>query len=228
MGYLRVQRLVQILQNSPCGYDATLQVVDSKAFQRLDIEVLVQLLMGRLLGKHPVVELVGAETGAKITLEVLLAPTVVEHLLGLEVAYQLLHIVVGALTRQELACRYVKEGHATGSLAKMDGSQKVVLFIVEHGVLHGHARRHQLRNAALHQLLGQLGVFQLVTDGHALACPDELGQIGVQGVMRKAGHLVALNPCPIVTMRQRNAQYLGGNDGILAIGFVEVATAKQQ
>ena len=227
MGYLRVQRLLQILQNSTSSNNSTLQVVNAKALQRLHVEVLVQLLMGRLLCEHPVVELEGDEPIAKIVLKVVLAPSVVEHLLGLEVANKLLHIVVGSLACQKLTRRDVEEGNTTRALAKMNGSQKVVLLVVQHRVLHGHTRRHQLRNASFHQLLGQLGVFQLVADGHPFTSPDELGQIGIKGVMGKSGHLVAL-VVAVVAMSQRDSQYSRGNDGIFAVSFIEVATTKQQ
>jgi hypothetical protein len=46
-------------------------------------------------------------------------------------------------------------------------------------------------------------------------------------MMGESGHFVALIVA-IIAMSQRNAQYLGSYNGILTIGFVEVATAKQQ
>ena len=110
----------------------------------------------------------------------------------------------------------------------MDGTEEVVLLVVQHIVVHGHARRHQLCDAALHQLLRQLGVLQLVTDGHAPSGADELRQVSVQGMMWKAGHLVTLHTGPVVAVGQRDAQYLGSYDGIVTVGLVEVATSKQQ
>ena len=227
MSYLRMQCLFQVLQDGPRSDDPTLQVVDAKSLERTDVEVLVELLMGRLLGKHPVVEFEGAEPCTEIALEVVLAPTVVEHLLGLEVANELLHVVVGTLATQELARRDVEEADATGSLAEMNGTEEVVLLIVQHGVLHGHTRCHQFGDATLDELLGQLGVFQLVADGHAPASPDELGQISVEGMMRKTRHLVAL-VISIVAMCQCDAQYLCSHYGIVAIGLIEIAATKQQ
>lgn len=46
MGYLCVQRLLQVLQDGTSSNDATLQVVDAKTLQRLNIEVLEELLVG--------------------------------------------------------------------------------------------------------------------------------------------------------------------------------------
>ena len=53
--------------------------------------------------------------------------------------------------------------------------------------MHAHAGRHQLRDAALDEAFGLLGVFELVADGHALAGAHQLGQVVVEGVVRKAG-----------------------------------------
>ena len=135
--------------------------------------------MGRLFGEHPVVHLVRTQAHTEIVLEVALALPFVEHLLGLEIADELLHIVVGALATEELAGGNVEERHAAGGLAEVDGTEEVVLLVVEHVVLHGHAGRDELGDATLHQLLGQLRVFQLVADGHPLAGAYELGQVGV-------------------------------------------------
>ena len=206
VGYLRMQRLFQVLQNGTAGYDAVLQVLHAKAFQRLHVKVLQQLLVCRLVSKHPVIEFERAVAGTKQALEVLLARAVVEHLLGLYVGEQLLYVVVGAFACEELTRRDVEERDATGSFSEVYGRQKVVLLIVQHGVAHGNTGRHQLRNAALDQFLGQLGVFELVADGHALAGTDEFWQISVEGVMRETSHFVALHACPVVTFCQRNTK----------------------
>ena len=46
-------------------------------------------------------------------------------------------------------------------------------------------------------------------------------------MVREPRHLVAL-VVAVVTVGQRDAEYLRGNDGVLAIGLVEVAATKQQ
>ena len=227
MGYLRVERLLQILQDGSSSYHTTLQMVDTKAFERSHIKVLEELLMSRLLSKHPIVHLVGTETRAKVAFEVVATLSVVEYLLRLEVTHQLLHVVVGTLTRQELTCRDIEEADATGALAKVYCTKKVVLFVVEHRIAHCHTRCHQFRDTSLDEFLRQLRVFQLVTDGHSSASTNQLRQVGVEGMMWKARHLVAL-VIPIIAMRQRDAQYLRRNDSILAIRLVEVTTTKQQ
>ena len=47
-------------------------------------------------------------------LKILLAGTVYQHLLRLQVAQHLLHIVVGALARQELTRRDIEEADTAG------------------------------------------------------------------------------------------------------------------
>ena len=202
-------------------------MIDAKTLQRLHVEMLVKFLAGRLFGKHPVVKLEGDEACAKASLEVTPAFAVVQHFLGLEVTNKLLHIVTGTLPRQELASRDIEEGHTAGCLAEMHGTKEIVFLVVQHRILHGHTWRHQFGDASLHQLFRQLRVLQLVADGHALAGTDQFRQIGVQRMVRKTRHLVAL-VIAIITMRQRDTQNLSGNDGILAVGLVEVATTKQQ
>ena len=198
-------------------------------------------MLGRLLGKYPVIQFENAITRAEILLEVPLPGAVVKHFLGLEIGQELLHVVIAALAREELSRGNVKETHAAGRLAEVDSGQEVVLFVVEHVVAHGHSWGHQLGDAPLHHavFLGQpflslqlqaflLGVFQLVADGHALARPDKFGQIGVKGMVGKAGHLNGLRLSGIASAGKRNAKYGGSLDSVLAIGFIKVATTKQQ
>ena len=110
----------------------------------------------------------------------------------------------------------------------MYSSQEVVLLVVEHVVVHGHTGRHQFGDAALDELLCKLGVFQLVTDGNTLTGTNELRQVGVQRMMREAGHLVTLHTCAIVTSGQCDAKDACGDDSVFTIGLIEVATTKQQ
>ena len=207
MRYLRVQRLFEVLQDGSGGNDSTSQMVDAKALERLDLKVLVKLLVSRLFGKHPVVHLESAEARAEVALEVVAMLTVVEHLLGTERADEFLDVVIGTLADEEFTCRDVEERHTTGRLAKVYGGQEVVLLIVQHVVLHGHTRRHQFGDASLDEFLGQLGVLQLVANGYALASPDELGQVGVEGMVGESRHLVALIVA-VVAMSEGDAENL--------------------
>ena len=134
MTYLRVLRYFQILQDGTSSHKSAAQMIHAEAFHCLHLEVFQQLLIGCLFRKHPVIELEGDKTRAEVTLKVTLTLTVEEHLLGLETAQQLLHIIVGTLANQVFACRDVEERYATGRASEVDGSQEVVLLVVEYVV----------------------------------------------------------------------------------------------
>ena len=202
-------------------------MLHAEAFQILHLKVLQQPLARRGLGEHPVVQLEGEELVAELCLEVLPLAALKQHLLGCKAVEQLVHIVGRPLGGEELTRRDVQESHAAKALAQVDGGQEVVLLVVQYVVVDGHARCHQLRDAPLHQLLGQLGVFQLVTDGHALARPDKLGQVRVQRVVGESRHLQALAALAVVALGQGDAQYLGSHHGIRGIRLIEIPATKQ-
>ena len=203
--------------------------------------MLEQFLACRLLGEHPVVEFEDAVARAEMALEVALAVVFIQHLLGREVAQELLHIVVGALPGEKLAGRDVEQADAAGRLVEVYGRQEVVFLVAEHVVAHGHARRDELGDASLHHLvhLGEaflafdglaflLGVFQLVADGHAPPGPDELGQVGVEGMVGEPRHRRLAAVAAVVALGEGDAQDAGSHHGIVAVGLVEVAAAEEQ
>ena len=102
--------------------------------------------------------------------------------------------------------------------------------MIEHCVCHCDAGCDEFCDASLDECLRHLRVFQLVANGNSLACSDEFGQIGVEGVMWEACHGDALGRgvFAVVASRQGDAKYFGGDDCVLGIGFVEVAAAEQQ
>ena len=85
------------------------------------------------------------------------------------------------------------------------------------------ARRHEFRHAALDDLLRQLRVFQLVADGHAHAGTDQLRQVGIEGMMRKAGQLHKGGRA-ICAPRQDDTEDAGRLDGVLSEGLVKSPT----
>ena len=110
----------------------------------------------------------------------------------------------------------------------MHCTEKVILFVIKHIILHGHTRGDEFCNTSLHQFLGEFRVFQLVTDSHSLTCPNQFGQIGIQSVMGKSCHLVAFHTCPIVSASQRDTENLRSRYSIFTIGLIEITTTKQQ
>ena len=200
------------------------------ALQVLRAEVSQKFLPCRIVRIDPVVQFVGEELAAEVALKHGAFATLEEHFLGREVGEQFLHIVGGTFGTEKFARRDVEQGQATSRLAKVDGSQEVVLLGVQHVIGQRHTRGHQFGDAALHQLLRQFGVFQLVADGHTLACPDEFGQIRIQRMIGKSSHRRSAGRCArhAAPLRQRNAQNLGCHTGILVVCLIEVTTTKQQ
>ena len=82
----------------------------------------------------------------------------------------------------------------------MHSSQEVVFLIVQHIIAQGYTRCHQFGNASFYEFLREFRVFELIADSHTLSCSDQFGQIGIEGMMGKARHLVALHTSTIVTM----------------------------
>ena len=226
MPYLRMLRHDEVLQDGSRSDDTVLEMLHTEAFQVLHLEMLQQLFASRCLGKHPVVQLEGEELAAEVSFEHQPLATLEKHLFGGKVVQQLVHIVERSFRRQKFARRYVQESHTAGTLTEMHGSQEVVLPVVQHIVVDGNSRRHQLRDAALHQFLRQLRVLQLVADGHTLAGTYQLGQIGVERMMRETRHFDGF-PLAIGTFGQGNTEDFGRDDGIGGIGFIEVTTTKQ-
>ena len=235
MTYLCVLCHLKILQDGPAGRHTVMETIDPESLEALHPKLLEQPLPGGLFHKHPFVEFEGAEPGAEIAFELLLPSTLIEHLLGLEVGHQFLHIVGRTFAREELSRGDVEEGHAADTVlavgiadgGQMDGREKVVLLVVEHMLIDGHSRGHHLGDATFHQSLGRLRVFQLVADGHTQSCPHQSGQIGVEGVIGKAGHLCAEGGT-VVAPGKRDAEDARGIHRIFTIGLIEVTAAEEQ
>ena len=109
----------------------------------------------------------------------------------------------------------------------MDCRQEIVLPVVEHIVVYRHTGSHKLGYAALHKLLGSLGVFELLADGHTLSGAHQFGQICVEGMMWESGKLDILcravgAPC------QGYPEYLGCCNRIIGKSLIEIAYTKEQ
>ena len=112
-------------------------------------------------------------------------------------------------------------------MVEVHGGEEVVLFLFQDAVAVGDTGCHQFDDAAFYQLLGELGVFQLLTDGYLQPGPNQLGQIGVEGVMRKACQLRGTWN-GIGTFGQDDPQHLGRFYGIFTIGLVKISHPEEQ
>ncbi len=227
---LRVLRLLQIDEDGTCGDNAVFQVLDAEALEILHPKVGREFLVSRVEEIDPVVHLVTEELAAEVALEHRFASPFVQHFLGGEAAQQFVDIVGRAFGHKKLTRRDVEQRHAARLLAEVDRRQEVVLLVRQHRVAHGHARRHQFGDAALHQFLCQFRVFELVADGHAFTCTNQFRQIGVEGMVRKTSHgnAAGRRACHARPLRERDSQNVGSDDGIVVVGLVEVAATEQQ
>ena len=207
MSQLRVLGHLQILQDGATCHDTAFQVVDTESLQVLHTEMLQQLLLCCLFGKHPVVELEGEELGAESLVELLLVVALIQNLLRREVAEQLFDIVSCSLAGDELTGRDVEEGYSAGGFTEMYGGKEVVLLVVEHVVAKCHTRSHQFGDTTLHEFLRQLRVFQLVAYSHTLASPYELWEISVEGMEWETSHLGAFTSTAVIASCKGDAKY---------------------
>ena len=224
---LRMLRDVEIVKDGAGSHYGVVHLVDAEPFQALCLELLKQTIVGGLLGKHPLVHLIGEVFRRERLVEAFTARAFDKHLLRREIGQQLVHVVHRAFGRHELAGADVQESHAARLAAEMHRPEEIVLAIVEHIAVDGHARSHQFGNSALHELLRQLGVLQLLADGHTLSGTHQLRKVGVQGVVRESRHLDCL--CGTVgAFGKGYAENLRGNDCIRGICLIKVAHTVEQ
>ena len=112
----------------------------------------------------------------------------------------------------------------------MDRAEEVILLVVEHRICHSHAGCNEFGDASLDERFREFRVFELVADGNAFACPDELRQVGVEGMIGEAGHCDALcrTRLAVVPVGEGDAEDFSSNHRIVGIRLVEVAATEQQ
>ena len=103
--------------------------------------------------------------------------------------------------------------------------QPVAFRRVEQRFVRHDAGRDDPRHLAAQQALGGLGIVDLFADCHAAARGDELHQLHVELVMRKAGHRLRVGP--LFTAGEREIEQGGGLAGVIPEELVEITHAKQ-
>ena len=150
-----------------------------------------------------------------------------QHLLRPEVREQFVDIIAVSLAGEELTRRDIEERHADQMLVEMQARHPVVLLLRERRVRITDARRDELRDTALDEFLRQFGILQLVAYRDAQTRPHEFGQVGVEGMERKARHLCRLLPA-VIAVREGDGQDFRCLHRILRVGLVEVAATEEQ
>ena len=137
----RVLRHLQILQYDAGSHKGRVHVVYTEALEVFYLEVLAQLLSGRLLNEHPIVHL----EGARLEMEhgnLLALAALEKQLLGIVSSKQRTDVVGAALGNHKLAGGDIHKGNADGGAAEMHGGQEVVLPGLQHRLTLHHAGRH--------------------------------------------------------------------------------------
>ncbi len=218
---------LQVVENGSGSRHAPGELVDAEAFERLGAELLAELFAVHFLRKDPFVELVGIEPRAESPGEPVLVTALEDDLLGREIGNQLVYIGVRTLGNIEFARRNIEKGDAR-ELGSEENRRKVgVLLVGEDVVAHDHAGRDEFDDPALDQPLDRLGVFQLFADGYPFSGANQLGQVGVDGMIGKTGQFDERSR-PVGPPRKRDAQNAAGLDGVFAESLVEVADPEQQ
>ena len=150
-----------------------------------------------------------------------------QDLAGLEALQELFDIIRLALAAEELSRGDVEEGDATSLLVQVNGTEEIVAPGLKHLVIEGDSRGHELRHPPLYDLLGKLGVFQLVADGDTEPGFYQFGQIGVEGMMRETGQR-GLAFRPGTSLGEDDSQDPGRLLGVVPEGLIKITHAKQE
>ena len=179
MSYMRMLRLLKILQDSTACNNTVHHIVNTEPLQVLHLEMLQQLLSRRLFRENPVVKFKGKNLVSEIAFKLALLSSLVEHLFRLYVAKQFFHIVRCSLASYELSCRDIQKGHSKHALTEMYCCKEVVLLVVKHIIAHCHTWCYQLRNTTLYEFFCKFRIFQLVANCYTLSSTYQFRQVSV-------------------------------------------------
>ena len=217
----RVLRLLQIDHQRPGRTDAQREAVHCESLQRIDAELLLQPLRGRLVDEGPFLDGGHVELLPEPLLDPFLVSPLHYDLLRMQGRKQGADVVQLSLGDLELAGGDVQKGCPALILFEAQAAEEVVLLLVQQLLVEGDARRDEFRHSALYEFLSEFRVFQLVADRHLVAGADQFREVGVDGMVREAGH-VHEPLVPVGLPGQHDAQHLADQHGVVGIGFIEI------
>ena len=215
---------VEVMQNGTGCHHPLFHIRHAKALQRLRLKVAKQAFHGAVEAHHPIIEFESEHPRIKSVGKFVATAALNQHLFRGEIIEQLIHIFRATLGSKKFAGGNIQKRNANVLPAKAHRRQEIVFFAIQNRARSHHSRRHQFGDAALHQFFGEFRVLQLVANCHPLPGAHQFGQIGVECVVWKTRHFDAFAHA-IAAAGERDAQYLACRDGILVVGFVEVAHA---
>ena len=224
---LAMVRGVQVVQHYTHGHGGERGVVQPKSLQGPCAKLLFDQVVGVGFGEHPIVELGARHVVPKQSAHVSFTLAVDEPFLGLQASKDAVDPTRVSFGGLEFAGAQVEQGQPHGFRRPMNCSHVVVGFAFEYVVVHHQARGDEFRHAAFDKAFGLFGVLKLVADGHFQAGLDELGQVGVQAVMREACEF-HLRGAAVSALGQHDVQHFGGRHGICPEGLVKVPDPEEQ
>ena len=190
--------------------------VHGEAFERLDSELLLELLLGGIIDEGPFLEGGDVEVVPVLRPHSFLAASLDDYFLRRERGKEGPHIVKGALGHLEGAGRDVEEGSSAEVLLEGQASKEVVFLLVEKLIVEGDSRGDEFSDSALDKLFGKFRILKLVADSHLVPGTDEFGEVDVDRMMREACHLdVALFAVGLLC--QHKSEHLADQHGIRGI-----------
>jgi hypothetical protein len=95
-----------------------------------------KLLVCKLIGKNPIVELKSQEFTTETFVEASLLSTLIENLFRVKVYKQLFDIIECTLGSKKLSGRNIEKSNATHWLTKMYRCKEVILFIIKNIIIY--------------------------------------------------------------------------------------------
>lgn len=109
----------------------------------------------------------------------------------------------------------------------MDRCQEIITVVFEQFIIDSSTRGYHICHPSFYDPFRLLGIFKLITNGYPVTGLDQLMEISIQGMVRKAGQFSG-GGCSVVSSGQRNTQDPGGQNGILTKGFVKITHTEKQ
>ena len=220
-------RLFKIVDECTGGAYGKRLGLDSIALQRLHAQLRTQFLGRRIIHERPLFQR-GDVVVAESLADGLQAVALHHQFLGREGCEQGGDVFQGPLRRAESAGRCVQEGCARLVAVEGEAAEPVVLLLLQHPLAESDSRGEDFGDATLYKLgLGELRILQLVADRDLVAGTDQLRKILCQSVMRDSGH-GRVSLFSVGFARQHYPQHLAGDEGVVAVRFVEIPHAEQQ
>ena len=102
-----------------------------------------------------------------------------------------------------------------------------MFLLLEKLLVESHSRRHKFCDAALHDILCELRVLQLVAYSYLVACPHESRKICLEGMMRESRHRDGPRSSA-GTLCEDDTEHLAGSQGIVTICFIKITAPEKK